>query len=124
MLSPDEIAEQQQLLAAHRRTLAVYLRQTAEIGRNFSPPSLINGIDDARANIRRIKAALISAGVDVPEDPDDEEPPQPPPPPRLVKPPTEVDTSPSQVSAPAPLPAPPTQAGAPPRWLWPALAGI
>jgi hypothetical protein len=123
MLSPDEIAEQQQLLAAHRRTLAVYLRQAAEIGRNFSPPSLINGIDDSRANIRRIKAALTAAGIDVPEDPDDEEPP-PPPPPRLVRPPSEVDASTSQASAPAPLPALPAQGGAPPPWLWPALAGV
>jgi hypothetical protein len=74
MLSPEEIAEQQQLLAAHRRTLAIYLRQQAEIGPAYSPPALINGIEHARSNIRRIKTTLNAAGVTVAEDPDDEEP--------------------------------------------------
>jgi hypothetical protein len=74
MLSPEEIAEQQQLLAAHRRTLAIYLKQQAEIGQAYSPPALINGIEYARSNIRRIRATLSAAGVTVSEDPDDEEP--------------------------------------------------
>jgi hypothetical protein len=78
MLSPEEIAEQQKLLAAHRRTLAIYLRQQAEIGRAYSPPALINGIDDTREQIRRIKATFRAAGVMVAEDPDDEEPQAPP----------------------------------------------
>jgi hypothetical protein len=38
MLSPEEIAEQQ-LLAAHRRTLAIYLKQQAMIGASTIPTS-------------------------------------------------------------------------------------
>jgi hypothetical protein len=72
MLSPEEIAEQQQLLAAHRRTLAIYLKQQAMIGRAHSPPALINGIEDARSTIRRIKRILTDADVAVPNDPDDD----------------------------------------------------
>jgi hypothetical protein len=41
MLPADEIAEQEQLLATHRHTLMIYLEQQAEIGRAYSPPSLI-----------------------------------------------------------------------------------
>ena len=74
MLSPDEIAEQQQLLATYRRTLAIYLRQQAQIGQAYSPPALINGIDETREQIKRIKEALKATGIVVPEDPDDEEP--------------------------------------------------
>jgi hypothetical protein len=77
MLSSEEIAEQQQLLATHRRTLAVYLRQRAQIGQAYSPPALINGIDETREHIRRIKEALKAAGITAPNDPDDEEPQQP-----------------------------------------------
>ena len=72
MLSPEEIAEQQQLLATYRRTLAIYLKQQAMIGRAYSPPALINGIEETRSNIRRIKRTLNAAGVVVPDDPDDE----------------------------------------------------
>jgi hypothetical protein len=73
MLSDDEITGQQQLLAAHRRTLAVYLQQQAEIGRAYSPPSLINGIAEARINIRHIKQRLHDAGVATADHPDDSE---------------------------------------------------
>jgi hypothetical protein len=72
MLSPEEIAEQQQLLATYRHTLAIYLKQQAMIGPAYSPPALIGGIDEARSTIRRIKATLRAAGVVVDEDPDDE----------------------------------------------------
>jgi hypothetical protein len=71
MLSDDEITGQQQLLAAHRRTLAIYLQQQAEIGRAYSPPSLVNGIAEARASIRQIKQRLRDAGVAVADHPDD-----------------------------------------------------
>jgi len=71
MLSEDEITGQQQLLAAHRRTLAIYLQQQAEIGRAYSPPSLITGIADARTNIRQIKQRLRDAGVAIADHPDD-----------------------------------------------------
>jgi hypothetical protein len=72
MLSPEEITEQQQLLATHRQTLAIYQTQRALIGNAYSPPALISGIEEARSNIKRIKAILRAAGVVVPDDPDDE----------------------------------------------------
>jgi hypothetical protein len=72
MLSPEEIDEQQKLLATYRHTLAIYLKQRAMIGHAYSPPALITGIEEARGNIKRIKAALRGGGVVVPDDPDDE----------------------------------------------------
>jgi signal peptidase I len=73
LLPADEVAEQQQLLHTYRRTLAIYVRQAAELGgAAYSPPSLLNGVDEARCNIARIKGILRSAGVDVADDPDDE----------------------------------------------------
>jgi signal peptidase I len=72
-LAADEIAEQQQLLHSYRRTLAIYLRQMAEFGGDaYSPPALLNGVDDARRNIARIKALLRRAGIAVADDPDDQ----------------------------------------------------
>jgi hypothetical protein len=71
MLSPEEIAQQQELLAAYRRTLNVYLRQQAEIGRPYSPPGLVSGISDSREHIRRIKQTLRSAGIAVSDGPSD-----------------------------------------------------
>jgi hypothetical protein len=105
MLPPEEIAEQQQLLATYRRTLAVYMRQQAEIGRAYSPPAIQNGIDETRSNIRRIKAALKTAGVEAAEDPDDDEPPPLPPPPLHPV-------------------ALPSQGGGFPRWMWLSVVGI
>jgi hypothetical protein len=63
VLSPEEIAQQQELLAAYRRTLNIYLKQKAEIGGAYSPPGLISGINDSREHIKRIKATLRAAGV-------------------------------------------------------------
>jgi hypothetical protein len=71
MLSPEEITQQQELLAAYRRTLAVYLRQQAEIGHAYSPPGLISGIGDSREHIRRIKENLRASGVQVSDGPSD-----------------------------------------------------
>jgi hypothetical protein len=102
MLSPEEIAEQQQLLATYRRTLAIYLKQRAEIGHAYSPPAVINGIDDTRSHIRRIKATLSAAGVAVPRDPDDDE---------------------TQTFFRRPV-AVPAQGPLFLRWLWPMLTGI
>jgi len=78
MLSEDEVNGQEQLLAAHRRTLTIYLQQQAEIGRAYSPPSLINGITETRANIRRIKQLLRDAGITIADSPDDSEAPDEP----------------------------------------------
>ena len=59
MLNEEDLANQQELLAAHRRTLAVYLRQQAQLG-VLAPPSVVNGIAETRAQIGRLAAA---AGV-------------------------------------------------------------
>ncbi|MBK9942479.1 MAG: hypothetical protein IPP13_12780 [Kouleothrix sp.] len=72
--TPQAIDDQRALLAAHRRTLAVYLRQLATLGSAYAPPSVPNGMREARAGIRQAKAALRGWGVAVEDLPDDEEP--------------------------------------------------
>src|SRR5215211_5537157 len=72
MFSPEEIDEQQKLLATYRHTLAIYLKQRAMIGQAYSPPALITGIEEARGNIKRIKATLRAEAVVVQDDPDDD----------------------------------------------------
>lgn len=73
LLSDDEVAEQKQLLDTYRHTLAIYLRQQAGLGgMAYSPPSVLNGIDEARHTIARIKKLLRDAQVNVADDPDDE----------------------------------------------------
>lgn len=72
-LSSEEITQQLHLLSTYRRTLTIYLQQRAEIGRAYSPPGLLNGINETQAHIRRIKALLRSANVVVTDDPDDED---------------------------------------------------
>lgn len=79
MPSQEDIAHQQELLAAHRRTLAQYLKQQALISELFIPPAITHGIDEARVNIRRVKSALADWGVAVEDLPDDEAPPAAPP---------------------------------------------
>jgi tetratricopeptide (TPR) repeat protein len=58
-------------LAAHRRTLAVYLRQLASLGANHAPPGVHNGIAEARAAIARLKAQLRAVDAAVDDDPQD-----------------------------------------------------
>lgn len=71
--SQDEIDQQQTLLATYRRTLVHLLQQAAQYGGEVSaPPSVSNGIHEARANIRHIKATLRGYGVPTTEHPDDE----------------------------------------------------
>jgi hypothetical protein len=77
MPNTHDIQEQQELLAAHRHTLSIYLRQRALQGAAFTPPSIENGIREARHNIRTIKATLRSWGAFVEDHPDDEETPLP-----------------------------------------------
>lgn len=74
MPSQEDIEAQRELLATHRRTLSVYLRQLASTGITHAPPALMNGIQDARGNIARIKRVLHSWGVEVADHPDDEAP--------------------------------------------------
>lgn len=70
--SPEEIDEQRELLAVHRRTLAIYLTRLAKLGSANAPPEVMHGIHEARAAIRRIKAVLREWGAAVDNHPDDE----------------------------------------------------
>jgi formylglycine-generating enzyme required for sulfatase activity len=65
MTDADNTTYLQELLAAHRRTLAVLLRQLANLGADYAPPGVHNGIAEARAEIARLKTALRAAGVAV-----------------------------------------------------------
>jgi sugar lactone lactonase YvrE len=87
MPSQEEINEQLRFLAAHRRTLAGYLHQQAALGRSYVPPGVLNGINEARTSIRRIKDILRGWSVRVDDHPDDEEGTEvsyPPPVPQLL----------------------------------------
>jgi NB-ARC domain len=76
-LDQESINTQLALLRTHRRTLAHLLEQAAQFGGEvFAPPQTANGIVAARAEIRRIKAALRAGGVSVEDEPNDEAPPQ------------------------------------------------
>src|SRR3982751_451351 len=75
MLDQEAIAQQQTLLATHRRTLAHLLEQAAQYGGEvFAPPQTANGIAEARQQTRRIKAVLRKNGVQVEDDPNDKAP--------------------------------------------------
>jgi hypothetical protein len=47
MTNADDTTSLQEQLAAHRRTLAVYLRQLASLGADHAPPGVHNGIAEA-----------------------------------------------------------------------------
>ena len=70
-VSQEAIDDQRELLEAHRRTLAVYLKQLAALGSAYAPPAVANGMHEARAGIRCAKASLRAWGVDVADLPDD-----------------------------------------------------
>lgn len=78
MPSQEDIADQLELLAVHRRTLAQYLKQQGLITEAFTPPAIAHGIEDARQHIRRLKITLREWGVPVEDLPYDEEPPEQP----------------------------------------------
>jgi hypothetical protein len=71
MPSQEQIDGQQQLLSTHRRTLAHYLRQQAELGSAYTPPGIASGIREARDSIQRIKKALRNWNIEVTDHPDD-----------------------------------------------------
>jgi DNA-directed RNA polymerase specialized sigma24 family protein len=71
MPTQDDIERQQQILDAHRATLAHYLIQRAQLGADYAPPGVTNGINEARAGIAHCKAALHKLSVDVEDLPDD-----------------------------------------------------
>src|SRR6266508_5472612 len=73
MLDQETIAQQLDLLAAHRRMLAYLLQQAAQYGGEvFAPVQTANRIAEARGEIRRIKVALREGGVTVEDEWNDE----------------------------------------------------
>lgn len=73
MPTQHDIAAQHDLLATHRRTLAIYLRQRALQSAAFMPPAVEHGIHEARSQIHQIKQTLRSWHVEVADHPDDQE---------------------------------------------------
>jgi hypothetical protein len=65
MLDQETIAQQLDLLAAHRRALAALLQQQMS-------PDVASRIEDVRAEVRGIKVALREGGVAVEDEPNDE----------------------------------------------------
>ena len=63
MTDAEAIDQQQQLLLAYRRTLVHLLKQAAQFGAPFVPPQVANGIAEARAQIRVLKAGLRASGI-------------------------------------------------------------
>ena len=56
MASPEEIAQQQELLKRYRRNLGHLVKQVISFGgEDAAPVSTLNSLDDTRTNIRRIK---------------------------------------------------------------------
>lgn len=67
----DDIHNQQEQLAAHRRTLAGLLVQQAGVSQLHAKPEITNGIRESREAIARIKATLREWGISVSNHPDD-----------------------------------------------------
>jgi hypothetical protein len=74
MPSSEDIASQQALLQAHRKTLNHYLQQEAQLGSAYTSPNITHGILTARENIARIKSILKDWGITVENLPNDEMP--------------------------------------------------
>jgi WD40 repeat protein len=74
MADQEEIAQQLELLRAHRATLAHSLKQQALLGAAYAPPAIAHSIATARAAIARCKAALRGWGVAVEDLPGDDAP--------------------------------------------------
>ena len=72
MPQSEDIDNQLHLLAAHRRTLAHYLKQQAMVGNAHTTPEVSHGIYEARQAFARIKSTLRSWRVTVEDLPDDE----------------------------------------------------
>lgn len=61
-MNADELDDLRQLLATHRQTLAILLRQVAKHGEANAPPAQIGGIAEARMRIAELKQALRAQG--------------------------------------------------------------
>ncbi|WP_129676558.1 hypothetical protein [Candidatus Chloroploca sp. Khr17] len=70
-VAPDQVAQQQDRLAAYRRTLAHYLQQLALLGSAHARPEISHGLHEAREGIARAKAVLRGWGIMVADHPDD-----------------------------------------------------
>ena len=68
----QDIDGQWDLLKKNRETLAIFLRQQAQLGSAYIPPGVANGIREARAEIAMRKKALRGWGEKVEDLPDDE----------------------------------------------------
>ena len=71
----DVDQEQQKRLDTHRQHLAVLLEQQATFGVASTPPAVVLGIAEARAEIKRIKAYLRAHGIPVTDHLNDDPPP-------------------------------------------------
>jgi hypothetical protein len=71
MTDQESIAQQQELLATHRRVLATWMLQRATFG-PYVPPYILESIRNDRAEIQRIKQVLRSWGCVVEDLPDEE----------------------------------------------------
>jgi hypothetical protein len=66
MPSQADIDHQQSLLRTYRRNLAHLVKQAASFGgEDAAPLHIANSLEDARANISRIKGILRGWGIDV-----------------------------------------------------------
>jgi Cdc6-like AAA superfamily ATPase len=63
----EEIDQLHHQLSAHRRTLAILLRQVATHTEAYAPPAQISGIAEARTAIVRLKMQLRDRGIVVPD---------------------------------------------------------
>ena len=70
-VTQEQIDDQYDLLASHRRTLALYLKQQAQLGSAYAPPGVAGGIREARDAIKRVKATLRGWDQAVDDHPDD-----------------------------------------------------
>lgn len=73
MAIDSDISGQKDLLQTYRQTLSHYLKQRAQLGSAYTPPGTLNGIIEARTEIRRIKRILSDWGAQVADHPGDEE---------------------------------------------------
>jgi hypothetical protein len=71
MPSQEDIESQYNLLRTHRQTLSLYLKQLAMHGEAYAPPSILNGIIEARKEILLIKNTLRTWNCDVEDIPSD-----------------------------------------------------
>ena len=73
MPDQEEIIKQQDLLVTYRRTLGHLCKQAAQHGGESAvPPSVANGIYEARRNIQQIKDSLRSWGLSIEDLPEDQ----------------------------------------------------